>query len=73
MLVDLGSKASLTCYQTGTIPSCKKGFAYSLSGSCPCVMIRGPGTRDKYCILDGSGSSKEQIFLLIWRRRAQMS
>lgn len=67
MLVDLGSKARLTCYQTETIPSCKKGLAYSLSGSCLCGMIRGPGTRGKYCILDGSGSSKEQIFLLSFR------
>lgn len=56
MMVDLGIKATLGCYQTGLIPSCEKGFAYSQSGSPPSGMLTSPGAGDKFCILDGSGN-----------------
>lgn len=56
MMVDLGIKASLGRYQTRMVPSCKKGFAYLLSGSPPSGMLSSPETGDTFCILDGSGS-----------------
>lgn len=56
MMVDLGIKARLGCYQTGLVPSCKKRFAYSRSGSPPSGMLMSPGAGDKFCILHGSGN-----------------